>query len=187
MTLQSCCCRMLASEALWGILYSLFLPAVKTLCWVVWVPQVQFHVDVVCKEWLLLLLSRWLTRTWGFGPVGPMLLLLPVLWLLVAGVPLSLVVLLLRPAWTSLDRMGPVGPCMLWTCISILRMWHSCHHMLEVSVWVCVLLPRLLSPHLLALPLWFVCVCWVLLRIPQCSGIKSSACCSLLLLGDAPG
>ena len=30
-------------------------------------------------------------------------------------------------------------------------------------------------------------VCWMLLRIPQCYGIKSSACCLLLLLGDAPG
>ena len=27
----------------------------------------------------------------------------------------------------------------------------------------------------------------VLLRVPQCSGIKPSACCLLLLLGDAPG
>ena len=57
-----------------------------------------------------------------------------------------------------LCRMGPVGPCMLWTCISIFRMCHNCHHMLGVWVWICAFLPRLLLHHLLALPLLCRCL-----------------------------
>ena len=56
-------------------------------------------------------------------------------------------------------------------------------------IWACALLPRLLPHHLQALPLclWlFVYVYWVLLRIPQCCGIKSFACCSLLFVEDPP-
>ena len=69
--------------------------------------------------------------------------------------------------------MGPVGPCMLWTCRSILHMRHSCHHMLGIWVWVCVLPPRLLLHRLLLPPLLRVGAWCVLLKIPQCSGIKS--------------
>ena len=71
-------------------------------------------------------------------------------------------------SWTHASASSSVGAAcrMLWTCISILHMWHSCHHMLGVRVWACVLLPRLLFHHLLALPWLCVGACCVLLRIP---------------------
>ena len=183
MTPRSCCCQMLVSRALWGI-----------LC--LFVPTGSVNLMLSCRStsspiscWRCLQrvaaapFSRWSTRTWGFDRVGSMLLPPSALWLLVVGAPLLLVVLLLLPAWTSLGKMDLVDPCMLWICISILHMWHCCHHMLGVWVWVCVLLPSLLFHHLPVLPLLCVLVlvvsCWESLGVLGSSPLPVVHCCCL--------
>ena len=88
--------------------------------------------------------------------------------------------------------LGLVYPCMLWICISIPRMLHSCHRMLVVSASACALLqvPLLTLLLLLELQLPVVRMSPPLLKVPHTAivGIKPSlfAVCSVSVLGCYP-
>ena len=173
----------------------LFPRAGQIVCIVAWGFPILSRVDAVCILLLLILWWCWSAHTSGCCPTVSTVLLLQVLRLQLVSVVLWLVVVIVQPVWTCVGRMDHVDPCMLRTCMSILRMCCSCRRMLVVVAWVCVFVwcHLLCLHHVLSMPcaaiLLFVCKpCWsctgcciqcpaLLSRVFLLPGIKPSFFC----------
>ena len=115
-------------------------------------------------------------------PVAPIFQGPQVFALLLSSLLLWVVVLLMMHVKACWGRMGLVGPCRLWICISTLQMWNGCHRMLGAWVWVGVLMPMSVWSSGGALDDAAIVALWGLLKLTQCFGIKASPACPLVVV-----
>ena len=133
-TLQSCCCRILVWEVLWGIQCFLFQQVLQTCCKVACRLPGPNRCAAAPEVMLMSMYLRLLHSCVHFSPSSSVVAATS------SSASVSTLLLLFLFLLAIVEKCCPVGPCMLKTCASTPQMLHNFHHMLAALVSACVLM-----------------------------------------------